>query len=87
QASEASEALRAQVDYAAGFEPNAAYRIDPSDPFAIELELPFDPAVAGFIRLELERDLGALGGELETLTNPIYHGAWGLECATSVPLP
>lgn len=83
----ADEADFVEVDYDDGFEERAdLYTVDPDDAFAIELELPYDPSVAGFLRVVLERDVIGPVNDTEVVTNPIYYGAWAEECGPSAPL-
>lgn len=87
EASADDEAWRTEVEYDEGFEEGGAeFEVDPSDPFAIFVDVPVDPAGAGFIRFVLERDVLGPFNDTEAVTNPIYFGDWGDECAGSEPL-
>jgi hypothetical protein len=77
-------AFRAKVYADDGFEEQPdLYTIDPDDPFVITIRVPFDPARRQFLRVELERDVLGPINDTEVVTNPIYFGNWGPECAGS----
>jgi hypothetical protein len=80
------EQWRAEVDYETGFPPSPEYTVDPADPYAIELDVPVEASGRGFLRFELERDIVGPVNDTEVVTNPIYLGDWGEECAGSAPL-
>jgi hypothetical protein len=75
-----------ELDPEAGIEPGKHHRVDPNDPFAIELEVVVDASVPGFVRVEVEHDLFGPYNDAKTITNPIYYGPWGSECDGSAPL-
>lgn len=75
-----------EVDYDDGFPESPDYTVDPSDPFTIELAVPFDPSVPGFARVVLVRDVVGPVNDTEVVTNPIYYGAWDGECEGASPL-
>jgi hypothetical protein len=86
ETNEADPVLVVEVDYDTGFAPNAAYEIDPANPFAIEMTVPYDAATRGFVRFVLERDVVGPANDTEVVTNPIYLGGWAAECDGSSPL-
>lgn len=76
-----------EVDYEDGIDDKGGHLdIDPDDPFAMTLHLPRDPSRRQYVRVELERDVLGPWNDTEVVTNPIYFGAWGQECAGSAPL-
>ena len=75
-----------ELDPPKGFERSEHYDIEPNDPFAIELEVPVDPYRPGFIRVEIEDDILGPYNDTKTISNPIYFGDRGDECASSEPL-
>ena len=86
EASGDGEWFWAELDPQSGFERSSHYEIDPADPFSIRLRVPYDPDAAGFFRIELEHDRFGPFNDTKTITNPIYFGDWGEECAGSFPL-
>ena len=82
----ADPAFFVEVDYDTGFETDARYEIDPTDPFSIELVLPYSMSERRFLRLVLVRDVFGPVNDTITVVNPIYYGNWGDECATARPL-
>jgi hypothetical protein len=75
-----------EIDPEMGFEAGKDYRVDESDPFAIELEVPVSDTTPGFIRVEIEKDQFGPYNDAKTISNPIYYGPWGSECEGSEPL-
>ena len=81
-----AEAWFVEVDYDTGFPEDARYTVDPSDPFAIEMDVPYDPAALGFLRVVLVRDVPGPVNDTEVVTNPVYLGDWGAQCDSASPL-
>jgi hypothetical protein len=75
-----------ELDPQEGFETSKHYDIDPDDPFAVELRVPLELRGAGFVRVEIERDVFGPFNDEKTISNPIYFGPWGSECDGSEPL-
>ncbi len=86
EADDSAAVLSIDVDYDTGFPTSPSYRVDPTDPFAIVIDVPVDPDERGFVRFVLSRDVPLLPNDTEVVTNPIYTGDWGPECASSLPL-
>lgn len=82
----ADPAFFVEVDYDTGFELDARYEIDPSDPFSIEMNLPYSPSEQRFLRVVLVRDVLGPVNDTIAVVNPIYYGSWGDECASARPL-
>jgi hypothetical protein len=80
------EMFYVELDPYEGFDKGKQFDVDDSDAFAIELDVPVDAYAQGFIRVELEQDQFGPYNDTKTVTNPIYFGAWGDECAGSQPL-
>ncbi len=75
-----------EVDYDDGFPDDPNYEVDPNDPFAIELTLPYEPQETNFMRVVLVRDVLGPINDTDVVSNPIYYGNWGAECDTASPL-
>ncbi len=75
-----------EVDYDDGFPADPNYEVDPDDPFAIELTLPYEPQETNFFRVVLVHDTIGPINDTDVVTNPIYYGGWGAECDTASPL-
>lgn len=78
--------IKVELDPYEGFDDGEGFDVDPSDDFAIELDVLVDPDAPGFIRVELEQDQFGPYNDTKTVTNPIYFGSWGEECRASKPL-
>lgn len=84
---EEGELAKVEVDYEDGIDGEDGFvTVDEDDPFAMTFDVPVDPSRRQYVRVELERDVFGPWNDTEALSNPIYFGAWGPECAGSAPL-